>query len=68
MYFEYGDSCDRYEPYRPQPSESASVFSYESSDEEGHFSYSDLSPKYDEDSFDLEFGTISIPSFNQSTI
>jgi len=49
------------------PSESSSVFSYNSSDEEGHFSYSDLSPQYDEDSFDLEFGIVSIISLTQDT-
>ncbi len=42
------------------PSESSSVFSYESSEGEGHFSYSDLSPDLDDDSFDLVSGMISI--------
>ncbi len=40
----------------------------ESSDEEGHFSYSDLSPEYDEDSFDLDSGLIPIIPFDQTTI
>ncbi len=50
------------------PSESDSVFSYESSDHEGHFSYSDLYPEYDENSFDQDFGIISIISFPQITV
>ncbi len=38
---------------------SSSAFSYESSEDEGYFSYSDLSPGYEENSFDLDSGKIT---------
>ena len=60
-YYRYGYGSDG-----SLPSESSSIFSYESSDQEGHFSYSDLTPEYEEDSFDQEFGIISIISLTHS--